>query len=176
MEEVRAQFLTLLLRHEPDLRAFIGSLVTDRHRREDVFQEVALTCWREFEKYDPGRPFGAWARGVAANKVLQARERDARFPVAVSPEAVRAVLDAFDRTEVAGSPPDAAEALRACVNQLPDHSRSLVALRYDDGLDCAAIAGRLGRTVDAVYQALSRVRSALEECVRRRLAAEGDVT
>ena len=31
------QFLTSLLTHESDLQAFIGSLVLDRHVRDDVF-------------------------------------------------------------------------------------------------------------------------------------------
>ena len=168
----RERLITLLLTHEADLRAFIGSLVRDRHRRDDVFQEVALALWREFDRYDPTRPFGAWARGVAANKVLQARDRDARAPVAFSPETVRAILDAYDRTERPAAFATA-DAVRACVERLPAHSRSLVGMRYDEGLDCGEIARRLGRSVDAVYQSLSRVRAVLEECVRRTLASEG---
>src|SRR5947209_8679153 len=41
----RGEFLTLFLRHQTDLRAFIGSLLRDRHARDDVFQEVALALW-----------------------------------------------------------------------------------------------------------------------------------
>ena len=35
-------FLQLFLRHQADLRAFIGSLVRDIHAREDVFQDCLL--------------------------------------------------------------------------------------------------------------------------------------
>lgn len=92
-------FLRLLLGAERDLRSFIGSLMRDRHAREDVFQEAALVLWREFARYDRARPFGAWARGVAGKVVLRRWRQDGRAPVPLSPEAVQAVADAFDRLD-----------------------------------------------------------------------------
>ena len=62
-------FLRLFLKHQGDVRAFIGSLVRDRNVRDDVFQEVALVCWRDFDRYDRSRSFGAWGRGGAAPHV-----------------------------------------------------------------------------------------------------------
>jgi hypothetical protein len=35
------------------------------------------------------------------------------------------------------------------------------------------VADELGSTLDAVYQALSRIRSKLQECIKRRMAAGG---
>lgn len=167
----RDTFLRTLLAHEADLRAFIGSLVRDRHAREDVFQDVAVTLWQEADRYDPTRSFGAWARGIAANKILQRRREDRRFPVVFSPETVQAVLQAFDRTE--HDAPGRAEALTECLKQLPEEPRRLLALKYEEGLHADQIAQRVGRTLDAVYRALSRIRAALEECVRRRMAIDG---
>jgi RNA polymerase sigma-70 factor (ECF subfamily) len=162
-EEFLKQFLT----HQADLRAFIGSLVLDRHAREDVLQEVALILWRQIEQFDPNRRFGAWARGIAANKILQRRQQDARFPLAFPPETIQAVLDAYDRTEEANSA--RGDALQACLEELPDKSRRLLAMRYERELKPEAIAQELRGTVDAVYQALSRLRARLEECIRRKL-------
>ncbi|MCX5676504.1 MAG: sigma-70 family RNA polymerase sigma factor [Planctomycetota bacterium] len=164
-------FLRMLLAHEADLRAFIGSLVRDRHAREDVFQDVAMTLWQQADRYDPARPFGAWARGIAANKILQRRSADRRFPVAFSPETIQAVLQAFDRTEQVELP--RREALAECIKQLPEAPRHLLQLRYEEGLHADQIAERVSRTLDAVYRALSRIRAALEECVRRRMATDG---
>lgn len=165
----REAFLMLLLRNEADIRAFIGSLVRDREAREDIFQEVALALWQQADRYDPRRPFGAWARGVAANKVLQRRHQDKRFPIAFPPEAILAVLDAYDRTEA--DTPSRLEALRACLEELPAKARHLLALRYEEGLSVKEIAGRTRHTLDAAYQALCRIRAALADCIRRRLAA-----
>jgi RNA polymerase sigma-70 factor, ECF subfamily len=158
-------FLLNFLRCEADLKAFIGSLVRNPHLRADVFQEVALALWRQIDAYDPSRPFGAWARGIAAKKVLQMRDKDARFPVAFSPETIEAVLQAYDRTDADYR----ADALRECVRLLPEKARRLLEQRYEQNLPCDEIARASGATVEAVYQNLSRIRGRLEECIRRRL-------
>lgn len=170
----RDDFLKLLLQREGEVRAFIGSLVRDPHVREDVLQEVALTLWQQFERYDPGRSFGAWARGIAARKVLERRRQDRRFPLAFSPETIQAVLAAFDRTE--HGEPQRLAALERCVSQLPQRSRDLLALMYEHELSGKELALQTGRTVDAVYQVLSRIRASLADCIQRRLSAgrEGD--
>lgn len=167
--DAHGEFLTLFLRHQVGVRAFIGSLVRDPHAREDLFQEVALVLWQEYPRYDPARPFGAWARGIAANKVLQRWHREARLPVPFAPEAIQALLDAFDRTEAAESA--RAEALQLCLEQLPERSRRLLDLRYGESLKLGQIAERVHSTLDAVHKALSRLRAALQLCVHRRLEA-----
>ena len=162
------QFLRLFLQHQSDVRAFIGSLVRDPHAREDVFQEVALICWRSFDRYEKARSFGAWARGIAANKMLQLWDRRGRQPVAFPPKTVEAILAAFDRTEQDASP--RLDALRRCIDGLPDKSRQLLSYRYEHSLKPDRIAALLNRTRDAVYKALARIRMRLQDCVRRRMA------
>jgi RNA polymerase sigma-70 factor (ECF subfamily) len=162
------EFLPLFLAHQVGIRAFIGSLVRDRHTRDDVFQEVALTLWHEFAHYDPSRSFAAWARGIAANKVLQRWQKDNRQPIPFAPEAITALLDAYDRTEA-----DEllhADALQRCLEQLPERSRQLLSLRYEQSLKLAQVAERLSTTLDAAHKALSRLRLRLQECIEQRLA------
>jgi RNA polymerase sigma-70 factor (ECF subfamily) len=162
----RDEFLKLFLRHQDDIRAFLGSVVRDRGAADDVFQEVSLTLWESFASYDPARTFGAWARGVAFKKVLQGREKSRRIPLAFSPRTIQAVLDAYDRTEAAA--PDT-EGLRECISKLPPRSQSLLALRYERSLKLADIAREVGSSLDAVHKLLSRIRLNLQECLERRL-------
>jgi RNA polymerase sigma-70 factor len=164
----RADFLRLFLECEGQIRAFIGALIRDRHTREDVVQEVALTLWREFDRYDPARPFGAWARGVAANKILQRWNQAGHIPRPFSPQAVQALVEACDRAAAKASL--RAEALEDCIEDLPEKSRQLLVLRYTEELQVEQIAAQLRATVDGVYQALSRLRVRLAECVERRVA------
>ena len=166
------EFLKLFLKHQTDVKAFIGSLIFDSHLRDDVFQEVAVALWRQIDAYDWQRPFGAWARGIAAKKVLQLREQNARFPLAFSPETIQAILDEFDRTEEAAS--GKLDALRECLRLLPEPSRHLLGMRYENNLSCEQIAGQTRRTLDSVYQTLSRIRTKLEECIRKRLSVSGE--
>lgn len=166
------EFLKRLLKTEDDLRAFIGSLVLDGHARDDVFQDVVLALWRETKSYDPARSFGAWARGVAAHKIMQHKAQDKRFPSTLAPDAIKAVLEAYDRTEDGAA--RRMSALRECIKQMPQKSRQLVVLRYENGLPAEQMARRTGQTIDAVYQTLARIRAHLEDCVRHRLALEGE--
>jgi RNA polymerase sigma-70 factor (ECF subfamily) len=167
--DCQEEFLRLFLRHQGDIKAFIGSLLRDRHTRDDVFQEVALVLWQEFARYDRGRSFGAWARGIAARKVMQRWEKAGRLPIPFSPEAIQSVLDAYERTE--RTAPARAEALQECLAGLPEKSRRLLFLRYEQALRVGEIAQQLGATLDAVHKALSRIRLALQKCVERRLLA-----
>lgn len=162
-----AEFLTRFVACQGDLKAFLASVVRDRSVVEDLFQETSLVLWQKYGEYDPARPFGAWARGIAANKILQARAR--KIPLAFSPAAIRGILEAFERAEPAREDP---EALRDCVRRLPERSRKLLALRYESALKLGEIAKRVGATLDAVHKTLSRVREALEACLRRKAASE----
>jgi len=168
--DARGGFLELFLQHQDGLKAFIGSVVPDAHLRADVFQEVALTLWQQFDKYEPARPFGAWARGVALRKVLRHREKWGRFPLAFSPEAIVAIAEAYCRVE--REELDRPAALRECLERLPEKSRQLLGWRYEGGLPGEEVARLAGTTLDALYQTLSRLRGRLEDCIRQRLALQ----
>jgi RNA polymerase sigma-70 factor (ECF subfamily) len=169
--ERQEEYLKLLFGCEMEIRAFIGSLVRGSHDCDDLFQEVALTLWKEFSRYDRSRSFGAWARGVASIKLMQRWDKVKRLPVVLSPEAIQAVAAAFDRSEVPAS--GKAEALEHCLNHLPEKSRQLLELRYERSLKIQQIADEMQATLDAIYQSLSRIRARLLDCVNRRLSAGG---
>ncbi len=168
------RFLAHFLRHQDEIAAVVGSMVRDPHLREDVMQEVAMVLWRKFDEFDPSRSFGAWARGIAVRKVLQAWAREQRFPSAMSPDTMEAVLAGFDETDAENDMwAEREAALERCIRELPDKSRRLLELRYQQSLSLQAIAEQVRSTLDAVNKALSRLRQALRECVERRLAEAG---
>lgn len=163
------EYLKLLLASELEIRAFLGSIMRGAHDRDDLFQEVALTLWKEFDRYDRNRSFAAWARGIASMKLMQRFDRIKRTPVVLSPEVIQSVAAAFDQSEPTAS--NQAVALEHCLESLPEKSRHLLALRYERSLKVELIARELQMTLDAVYQSLSRLRTRLQDCVGRRLAA-----
>jgi RNA polymerase sigma-70 factor (ECF subfamily) len=168
--EIRLSFQDLLKTHGPRLRAFIGTLVRDPHVREDVFQNVSLALWRSFDRYDPERPFGPWALGVAARQVLKAQREDRRFPCLFPPETIALIQDQFERTDSTANERHAA--LLECIHRLPDSLRELLSMRYSEELPCGDIAQRRATSLDAVHQQLSRLRARLSECVTRRLNSD----
>jgi len=163
----QVSFLEVFLEHQDGLRMFIATLIRNRQDRDDVFQEVALVLWGKFDQYDPSRPFDAWARGIAANKMLQRRDKQGRLPTPFPPESVEAILNAFDRQDDRASPES--ESLEICIGKLPDRSRKMLDLRYRESLGAKEIAQRVGVSTASAFKTLARLRSALLECIERQL-------
>ena len=168
----QADFLRKFLQCEPDLRAFVGAVVRDVHARQDVFQEIAVTLWQHFARYDPGRSFAAWARGIAAKKLLERWNQGRRVPVPFSPEAIRRLVEVAERIE--SRPAPGLDALEHCLAKLPEKSRRLLILRYGEAEPLEAIARQLRISRDAIYQALGRLRRRLRDCMQRYLLARGE--
>jgi RNA polymerase sigma-70 factor (ECF subfamily) len=162
-------FLPHFLAVQSDLRAFIGAAVRDPATREDVFQEVAMILWKKFERYDPAKPFGAWARGIASRKILEDHRMKGRLPESCTPEALE-MLSAGFMADEAESPWEAREtALNHCLDTLPERSARFIRDRYHVGQPMETMATEAGLSVDALYQTLSRLRRQLRDCVQRRL-------
>jgi RNA polymerase sigma-70 factor (ECF subfamily) len=166
----QAEFLELYLSNEKGIRAFLHSLVRDPHEFDDVFQTIVMRLWEKFERYDPQRPFGPWARGVAAKEVLAMRRQQGRCPTPFSPELVTQILDSFEQNLIQTSD-ERKEALHQCLELLTDKPRQMLSLRYAESLSLADLAQRVGSTVAAAQRSLSRIRAGLGECIETRLAA-----
>ena len=54
----------------PVVSAFISSLVRDFQDRDDILQETAVAVLQGYHRYDPARPFTAWAMGIARLQTL----------------------------------------------------------------------------------------------------------
>lgn len=163
------KFLPLFLAAQNDLRAFIGAMVRERGLRDDVFQEVAMSLWRTFDRFDQSRSFGAWARGVAARKIMEDRRLRARLPDYCTLETLEALSESFAAHEDQGSWQEREQALSYCLELLPEKSARVMSARYGLGESAESIASSMGLSLDAVYQTLSRLRRHLRECVQRRL-------
>lgn len=158
----------------PTVSAFITSLVRDFQARDDVLQDVAVAVLESFDRYDPSRPFVAWALGVARNQVrLYFRRAAAHDRLAFDSEAVDALSAAF--AEPGAEQGRALDRLGECVRELDERSRSLCRLRYEQDLKPAAIGRALGMGANAVAKALQRVRDRLRECVERKAVRGAEV-
>ncbi len=162
-------YLRLLSQHDRWLAAYVYSLVPTAADADDILQEVKVTMWKQFDKFEPGSNFRAWARTIATHRVLNHRRATKRrTDVALEDSFIEAVAAEIDRR---GDELDArAEALQHCLHKLPETSRKLVVWRYYEDRGIEEIAAKTQRSFDAVYQLLSRIRRMLGECVNRHLA------
>lgn len=167
-------FVRLLLEHEARVRGFIRGLVPTWNDVDEVVQQASLVAWRKFAQFDPQTNFGTWLMVIARFEALKYRRRVARGPLSFSAdvwELMAAESDPVAHVEEALERRRAA--LEACLAMLGDDRRRAVLEAHAPGVRINELARRLGRGEQAFYKMLQRLRGALLDCMRRRLAAEG---
>ena len=167
----RKRLMTLMTRHQRRIFSYIYTLVPDRHDAEDLLQETSLVICEKFDEFTEGTDFAAWACQIAWWRVRYSRQKFARSKVVFDDQ----VLEAVARTAAAMGPElDVRhEALALCLGKLHVRDRELVLTRYEPGHGVAEAARRTGRSMDAAYKALNRLRKLLHDCVSHELATEG---
>lgn len=161
---------------QPAVSAFLASIIRDFRDRDDVLQDVAVAVMESFDRWDPERPFVAWAIGIARNQAglyLRKRRRDARI-LEFDPETMDHLQAAF--ATVAAEEVPKLDFLRDCLKAVEGRARAVFELRYQQDLKPAAIAERIGLSANAVAKSLQRVREQLRDCVERRVTAQGEVS
>jgi RNA polymerase sigma-70 factor (ECF subfamily) len=164
-------FIVLLLRHEPMVRAAIRAVV---HRAEDVdeiMQAVSLVAWRKFDTLADRDAFGRWACVIARYEVLKFLRGRARDRFVLDEGLVERIL--AEGEEEIGARRRRMTLLERCLEKLPEPRRELLLQAYTPGCTTRAMARRLGRSEDALYQLLRRLRLELKQCVEQALADEG---
>lgn len=170
--ERRAAFARLFAQHDRWLFAYLVSLLGNAAHAEEVFQEVCVVLWREYEKFQFGTDFVRWVSVIAHHQVHRFRRQQKRVGPQLSDATVDLLADdAVERVDLLESRRDA---LRGCLDKLPDTDRQLVRCCYGDSrVSFKTAAERLGRPANTVYKALNRIRRALHQCIERTLAVEG---
>jgi RNA polymerase sigma-70 factor (ECF subfamily) len=167
-------FLRLFLQNERRLYAYILTLLPNRADADDVLQEASLTLWDKFDAASPPTDFLAWARRVAYYKVLDFYKKAGRARTRLSAAFLERVAEAASEQAEVLQLDDRRAALTACVEKLNPRDRELLARRYADGATTQSTSEQLGRSVEAVYKALMKLRNLLYNCVQRTLAREGN--
>lgn len=160
-----AQFLELLNANDRALSLYVYGLVPRDSEAEDLLQQTKMLLWKHFDDFTLGTNFLAWARKTAFHQVLTYRRKKKRQHLPLEEKTLEALGAAV--SDLAENGTARHEALRACVSRLPTEHQQLVRLRYFQEMEIADIAKKVERTEAAVYRALSRVRMALMECVKK---------
>jgi RNA polymerase sigma-70 factor (ECF subfamily) len=165
------RLMALMTRHQRQIFAYIYTLVPRRHDAEDLLQETSVVICEKFSQFTPGTDFVAWACQIAYWRIRYSRQKFARSKVVFD----QTVLDVVAQTAGAMLPElDARhEALALCLQKLPDRDRELVLTRYEPGHGVEEAALRSGRSIEAAYKALTRIRKLLFDCVSHQLATGG---
>jgi RNA polymerase sigma-70 factor (ECF subfamily) len=162
-------FESVLRETQSVLRAYIAGMGVPLDTVDDLAQEVYLEFYKGLER-KPGdvEPI-RWLKGIAKNLCLNYFRKSKRK----AEQHLEAVAVLLERLDCPLEEIREADALDGCLEKLPGRSREMIALRYEEGMESAAIGKKLGLSAEAVRITLLRIRTALRECLGRRFAQEG---
>jgi len=169
--ERNKRLMLLMTQHQRRIFSYIYTLVPNRHNAEDILQETSLVICEKFADFEQGTDFVAWACQIAYWEVRRARQKFARSKVVFDQD----VVDAIAETSgvMAEEVSQRHEALAQCLQKLHPRDRELVLTRYEPGSGVEEAAQRSGRSLEAAYKALGRIRKLLLDCVSQRISMEG---
>ena len=161
----------LLLRHEPMVRAAIRAVVQRAEDVDEVMQAVSIVAWRKFDSLTNAEDFGRWACMIARYEVLKFQRARARDRFVLDEALVEQILEEGAEEVVARGL--RLSLLERCMDKLPQARRDLLLQAYTPGCTTRAMAERLGKSEDGLYQLLRRLRVELKQCVEGHLLEEG---
>jgi len=147
------------------LFAYICALTGNSQDARDVLQETNLRLCKEAGRYDPSRPFIAWAKTIAVYEVMSYRKKQRRDRLVFEEDVFEHIAAQAD-----GESQEVERHLaflEGCVRKLPDTLREVVEARYLNRVSVQEVARRIGRSPNAVSLLLMRARQALSDCVRQ---------
>jgi RNA polymerase sigma-70 factor (ECF subfamily) len=176
----RDAFAVLVDRHKRGITNFIGASVRTPSDVADLGQETFLRCYAHLGTFNPslGR-FSTWIYHIARNVVRTFLGKSLRRPQTADLGEERDVEDTLPDLSVEADPAggvlrsEAEAEVRAALAELPERTRTVLALRYYDNMEYQTIAQTLGLSLGNVKTLIHRGKLALAQRMRdRELAAQ----
>jgi RNA polymerase sigma-70 factor (ECF subfamily) len=168
--DLHRALVPLIMRHERQIFAYIYTLLPNRHDAEDILKETCLTIYDKFAEFTQGTDFLAWAMRIAWWKVRAARQKFARSKVIFSDEVMEVVAHTAESMQDENNAMHTA--LASCLQKLNERDRRMILTRYEPGSGVERAALVSGRSTQAAYKALMRIKQVLHDCVLNNLSKE----
>ena len=154
-------------------------LLSNEEDARDAVQEAFLNAYRNIDRFEGQALLSTWLHRIVVNVSLMKLRSRKRKPE----ESLDHLLPAFrddghfaERFDSGSEPADqrlAREqeqaAVRAAIDELPDHYRTILLLRDIEGISTQEVADQLGITPNAVKLRLHRARQALRTLLAPKL-------
>ena len=168
--------LEILVRaHGAEVYRYIKYLGAQHAVAEDIAQETFVAA---FKSKDPPpmqevSRCRAWLRGIARNLFLTRCRKDRANPVIANDEILATAEARWNgMTREPARIDNSLAALDECLESLPDRSRQILRMRYEQNLPRQEMAKALSMQTEGVKTALRRLREVLAECITSRLKSE----
>lgn len=159
-------------RHQSTVRAYLASFLGNSIAVDDALQEVAMVVWQKGPWEGDASAFLGYCLACARRIALSARRKqgDTRMEL-LSPEAATALADRVAFLEQQQTVPigERMHALRRCLEKMNPEHRELLESRYagESKEELRGLSKRAGKSMDALYKTLERLRELLRTCVKR---------
>lgn len=166
--EFHSEFSRVLKATHGEVRAYLASVGVPLDCVDDLAQEVFLAWHRAPQQRPVEVEAVRWLKGIARRMAMNffrssKRMENRRLSVV-------AELLATESLDLAMPTDETAElALEQCLGELAEKNRAVLKLRYEEDLPSNVIGARLDMTAEAVRILLMRLRSALRECISKRM-------
>jgi RNA polymerase sigma-70 factor (ECF subfamily) len=165
------EFERLFSQCEPDLKAFVFTLLPNWSDAEDVLQRTRIVLWQKFVQFQPESNFKAWALQVARFEVCNFRRTRRSDRLCFDDELVASLAEV--RTSLMDDLERRRDALVQCLKKLRASDRQIIRHCYGPkSTTTKEAAERLHRPVNTLYKALNRIRRALSDCVQHVIREE----
>jgi RNA polymerase sigma-70 factor (ECF subfamily) len=159
----------LMERYERSVLNAIYWSIGDRHRAEELAQEVFVAIYRQRAQYRVRAKFTTWLFRIVRNRCLNERRdrRRASQHLAPSSEALEDLPERRSTSpDLQAQNADTQQMLRSALEALPEAQRSAFVLSKIEGLSYQEIAETLGITVSACESLIHRARLNLRDRLR----------
>lgn len=169
-------FEILIDEHRAMMLTYASALLHgDTHQAEDVVQEACIAAYKHLNRFEKGRNFSKWLRGIVRNKALESKRSSCRRPFIEDPsviEGLEEIYQMFDKQKSDEPWNDRLICIRKCISKLNEPMRRVVELFYDAEMSLKSIADRLKINQMTAGQRLSRSRKMVRNCVSIQLKIE----
>jgi RNA polymerase sigma-70 factor (ECF subfamily) len=160
-------FISLLSKHGGMLRGMIRNGVRGHTEVDEVMQRVSLIAWKKFGQLNDPSDFPRWAAAIARFEIMKFRRERARDRLQFNDRVTQMLMtEAIEETEIRDH---RIHLLEECLDELPEDRRELLMQRYKSEASTKELAKLIGRTPEALYQMMSRLRMTLLLCVERKM-------
>src|SRR6187401_2837018 len=153
------QFITLLNAAHGRLLGFLRVMLGNSADAEDVLQRASMTIWRKFGEFDPSRDFFAWASSFAFYEAKNFQRVSARSRLHFDDDLMQRLAD--ERIVDLEHRDARFAAMDRCIEELDAPGRELVREFYLNNTDVGALAERMGRAPQTLYNKLNALRRLL---------------
>jgi RNA polymerase sigma-70 factor, ECF subfamily len=171
----REVFGVLVDRYKRGIANFIGATVRNPSETADLSQETFLRAYAHLNTFNPqlGK-FSTWVYQIARNVIRTHLAKSQRAPqlqeLPQEQTLETALADQSPSSDPAGGllRREAERELRAALAELPERTRTVLALRYFDNMEYQTIASTLGLSLGNVKTLIHRGKIALTKKMRER--------